>query len=293
MFSYEQFSDKIELARRGENNIFWPSKIKWFAKSSGTTNSRSKYIPVTNESLEDCHYAAGKDLLCMYFNNNPNSQLFTGKSLRLGGSKTPYEKNGTFYGDLSAILIDNMPFWAEFSSTHSNKTSLMEDWNYKIDAIINETKSENVTSLAGVPSWMLVLLNRILKETNTNQICEVWPNIEVYFHVGVSFKPYLNQYKKLIGKDNMRYYEIYNASEGFFAIQYKNNSDELLLMLDYGIFYEFIDMDKHGTNEERVISLADVKLDTNYAILITTNAGLWRYKIGDTKNLISIQNYCF
>ena len=286
VFSYEQFSDKIELARRGENNIFWPSKIKWFAKSSGTTNSRSKYIPVTNESfiilrrLPLCF--AGKDLLCMYFNNNPNSQLFTGKSLRLGGSKTPYEKNGTFYGDLSAILIDNMPFWAEFSSTPSNKTSLMEDWNYKIDAIINETKSENVTSLAGVPSWMLVLLNRILKETNTNQICEVWPNIEVYFHGGVSFKPYLNQYKKLIGKDDMRYYEIYNASEGFFAIQYENNSDELLLMLDYGIFYEFIDMDKYGTNEERVISLADVKLDTNYAILITTNAGLWRYKIGDT-----------
>ena len=221
VFSYEQFSDKIELARRGENNIFWPSKIKWFAKSSGTTNSRSKYIPVTNESLEDCHYAAGKDLLCMYFNNNPNSQLFTGKSLRLGGSKTPYEKNGTFYGDLSAILIDNMPFWAEFSSTPSNKTSLMEDWNYKIDAIINETKSENVTSLAGVPSWMLVLLNRILKETNTNKICEVWPNIEVYFHGGVSFKPYLNQYKKLIGKDDMSYYEIYNASEGFLQYNMK------------------------------------------------------------------------
>ena len=221
VFNYEQFSDKIELARRGENNIFWPSKIKWFAKSSGTTNSRSKYIPVTNESLEDCHYAAGKDLLCMYFNNNPNSQLFTGKSLRLGGSKTPYEKNGTFYGDLSAILIDNMPFWAEFSSTPSNKTSLMEDWNYKIDAIINETKSENVTSLAGVPSWMLVLLNRILKETNTNQICEVWPNIEVYFHGGVSFKPYLNQYKKLIGKDDMSYYEIYNASEGFLQYNMK------------------------------------------------------------------------
>ena len=173
VFSYEQFSDKIELARQGENNIFWPSKIKWFAKSSGTTNSRSKYIPVSDESLEDCHYAAGKDLLCMYFNNNPNSQLFTGKSLRLGGSKTPYEKNGTFYGDLSAILIDNMPFWAEFSSTPSNKTSLMEDWNYKINAIINETKNENVTSLAGVPSWMLVLLNRILKENHGKKIAVI------------------------------------------------------------------------------------------------------------------------
>ena len=246
---------------------------------------------MSDESLEDCHYAAGKDLLCMYFNNNPNSQLFTGKSLRLGGSKTPYEKNGTFYGDLSAILIDNMPFWAEFSSTPSNKTSLMEDWNYKINAIINETKNENVTSLAGVPSWMLVLLNRILKETNTNQIFEVWPNIEVYFHGGVSFKPYLNQYKKLIGKDEMRYYEIYNASEGFFAIQYENNSDELLLMLDYGIFYEFIEMDKYGTKDEKVISLAEVKLNTNYAILITTNAGLWRYKIGDTVKFTCLSTF--
>ena len=185
VFSYEEFADKIDLARRGENNIFWSSKIKWFAKSSGTTNAKSKFIPVSDESLEDCHYAAGKDLLCMYLNNNPNSQLFTGKSLRLGGSKSPYEKNGTFYGDLSAILIDNMPFWAEFSSTPSNKTSLMEDWNYKIEAIINETVNENVTSLAGVPSWMLVLLNKILKEGKKEYISEIWPNLEVYFHLSL------------------------------------------------------------------------------------------------------------
>jgi len=291
VFSYENFSNQIEKARKGKSNIFWPSKIKWFAKSSGTTNSKSKFIPVSNESLQDCHYAAGKDLLCMYLNNNPDSQLFTGKSLRLGGSKTPYEKNGTFYGDLSAILIDNMPFWAEFSSTPSNKISLMENWNYKIEAIIKETINENVTSLAGVPSWMLVLLNKILENRNEKYISEIWPNLEVYFHGGVSFKPYLNQYKNILNKDSMRYYEIYNASEGFFAIQYENNSNELLLMLDYGIFYEFIDMKYYGTKNEKIIPLAEVKINTNYAILISTNAGLWRYKIGDTVKFTSISPY--
>ena len=291
VFSYEQFADKIDLARKGENNIFWSSKIKWFAKSSGTTNAKSKFIPVSDESLEDCHYAAGKDLLCMYLNNNPNSQLFTGKSLRLGGSKSPYEKNGTFYGDLSAILIDNMPFWAEFSSTPSNKTSLMDDWNYKIDAIINETQNENVTSLAGVPSWMLVLLNKILEKSDKKYISDIWPNLEVYFHGGVSFKPYLNQYNNIINNKSMQYYEIYNASEGFFAIQYENNSNELLLMLDYGIFYEFIPMKTYGSKDEKIVPLGEVEKDVNYAILITTNAGLWRYKIGDTVKFTSLSPY--
>ena len=291
VFSYENFSDKIELARKGENNIFWPTKIKWFAKSSGTTNSKSKFIPVSDESLEDCHYAAGKDLLCMYLNNNSDSQLFTGKSLRLGGSKSPYEKNGTFYGDLSAILIDNMPFWAEFSSTPSNKTSLMDDWNYKIEAIINETINENVTSLAGVPSWMLVLLNKIIERSDKKYISEIWPNLEVYFHGGVSFKPYLNQYNNILNNNSMHYYEIYNASEGFFAIQHENNSDELLLMLDYGIFYEFIDMKCFETKEEKIIPLCEVEKNKNYSILITTNAGLWRYKIGDTVKFTSLSPY--
>ena len=196
-----------------------------------------------------------------------------------------------FYGDLSAILIDNMPFWAEFSSTPSNKTSLMEDWNYKIQAIINETLNENVTSLAGVPSWMLVLLNRILKESKKEYISEIWPNLEVYFHGGVSFKPYLNQYDAIINKDSMQYYEIYNASEGFFAIQYENNSNELLLMLDYGIFYEFIPMKTYGKKNEKIISLNEVEKDINYAILITTNAGLWRYKIGDTVKFTNLNPY--
>lgn len=289
--TYEENHDNIERSRKGENNIFWPTPIKWFAKSSGTTNSKSKFIPVSTESLEDCHYAAGKDLLCLYFHNNENSQLFTGKSLRLGGSKELYKENGTFFGDLSAILIDNMPFWAEFSSTPSNKVSLMSEWETKMQAIVNETIKEDVTSLAGVPSWMLVLLNNVLETTGKNNLFEVWPNLEVYFHGGVSFVPYVDQYKKILPNDTFKYYEIYNASEGFFAIQDQNNSSELLLMLDYGIFYEFIPMETYGTKDEKIIPLSEVELGKNYAVIITTNAGLWRYKIGDTVKFTSINPY--
>lgn len=289
--NYDGWQDVIERSRRGENNIFWPTPIKWFAKSSGTTRAKSKFIPVSTESLEDCHYAASKDLLCMYLNNNEDSQLFTGKSLRLGGSKELYKKNGTVFGDLSAILIDNMPFWAEFSSTPSNKVSLMSDWEYKMQAIVNETINENVTSLAGVPSWMLVLLNNVLETTGKGNLIDVWPNLEVYFHGGVSFTPYIDQYKKILPKHDFRYYETYNASEGFFAIQDQNNSSELLLMLDYGIFYEFIPMDIYATPEEKAIPLSEVKLNKNYAVIITTNAGLWRYKIGDTVRFTSLNPY--
>ena len=289
--TYEDYEPYIERSRLGEQNIFWPRPIKWFAKSSGTTNSKSKFIPVSNESLEDCHYAASKDLLCMYLNNNEDAQLFTGKSLRLGGSKELYQENGTVFGDLSAILIDNMPFWAEFSSTPSSKVSLMSDWEYKMQAIVDETIEENVTSLAGVPSWMLVLLNNVLETTNKSSLFEVWPNLEVYFHGGVSFVPYQDQYKAILPKSSFKYYEIYNASEGFFAIQDQNHSDELLLMLDYGIFYEFIPMDTYGTKNETVIPLSAVEKDKNYAVVITTNAGLWRYKIGDTVRFTSIDPY--
>tara|TARA_R100000306_G_scaffold5939_7_gene8366 strand:- start:62156 stop:63670 length:1515 start_codon:yes stop_codon:yes gene_type:complete len=289
--TYEDNETQIERARRGETNIFWPKPIKWFAKSSGTTNSKSKFIPVSDESLENCHYAASKDLLCMYLNNNPDSQLFLGKGLRLGGSKELYKDNGTVYGDLSAILIDNMPFWAEFSSTPSNEVSLMGDWETKLDAIVSQTINEKVTSLAGVPSWMLVLLNAVSEKTGAEDLFEIWPNLEVYFHGGVSFEPYIEQYKKLLPRDTFRYYEIYNASEGFFAIQDQNSSKELLLMLDYGIFYEFIPMDSYGTPEEKVIPLSEVEKDRNYAIIITTNAGLWRYKIGDTIRFTSTNPY--
>jgi hypothetical protein len=285
---YEIVQPMIERSRRGEQNIFWPRPIKWFAKSSGTTNAKSKFIPVSNESLEDCHYAASKDLLCMYLNNNEDANLFTGKSLRLGGSKELYKENGTVFGDLSAILIDNMPFWAEFSSTPSNKVSLMSEWESKMQAIVEETINENVTSLAGVPSWMLVLLNSVLEYTGKDDLFEVWPNLEVYFHGGVSFNPYIEQYRRLIPSKTFKYYEIYNASEGFFAIQDQNYSGDLLLMLDYGIFYEFIPMDVYGTEAQYAIPLSDVKLNTNYALVITTNAGLWRYKIGDTIRFVSL-----
>ena len=289
--SYEDYQNLIERSRKGEKNIFWPKPIKWFAKSSGTTDAKSKFIPVSAESLEDCHYAAGKDLLCMYLNNNENSALFNGKNLRLGGSKELYEENGTTFGDLSAILIDNMPFWAEFSSTPGNKVSLMSDWEYKMQAIVNETVNENVTSLAGVPSWMLVLLNNVLENTDNKNILDVWPNLEVYFHGGVSFLPYVDQYKSIIPSKSFKYYEIYNASEGFFAIQDRNHSNELLLMLDYGIFYEFIPMQTHGTLTETLVPLSEVKKGGNYAIVITTNAGLWRYKIGDTVMFTSTAPY--
>lgn len=289
--TYEELEPYIEQTRQGAQNIFWNSNIKYFAKSSGTTNAKSKFIPVSSEALDNNHYKASKDLLCLYLNNNEDSQLFTGKSLRLGGSKELYENNNTIFGDLSAILIDNMPMWAEFSSTPSNKTSLMSDWEIKLPAIIKESSLENVTSIAGVPSWMMVLLNKTLEENKKTNILEIWPNLEVYFHGGVSFDPYREQYKKLFPKDDFKYYEIYNASEGFFALQDQNDSNELLLMLDYGIFYEFIPMDTFGKEDQKVIPLSEVEIGKNYALVITTNSGLWRYLIGDTIRFTSLNPF--
>jgi hypothetical protein len=289
--TYEELQPLIERTRQGEQNVFWETPIKWFAKSSGTTNAKSKFIPVSYEALEDCHYKGSKDLLCMYLNNNENSGLFTGKSLRLGGSSQIYEDNNTFFGDLSAILIENMPIWAEFSSTPSNRTSLMSEWESKMAAIINETKRENVTSFAGVPSWMLVLMNKMLEETGKGNLFEIWPNLEVYFHGGVSFNPYRQQYQNILPRKDFKYYEIYNASEGFFAIQDLNYSSDLLLMLDYGIFYEFIPMDTFGMPNQKTIRLADVELDKNYAVVITTNSGLFRYLVGDTVRFTSLNPF--
>ena len=277
--AYEDIYEDIERNRKGEQNIFWRTPIKWFAKSSGTTNAKSKFIPISFESLDDCHYKAGKDMLSLYFNNNINSELLVGKCLRLGGSKDIYENNNSYYGDLSAIMIDNLPFWAELSSTPSSKVSLISEWEKKVQAIINESIDQNVTSFAGVPSWMLSLLQQVIQQTGKDNILEIWKNSEVYFHGGVSFDPYRNLYKNLFPSKDFKYFEIFNASEGFFAIQDQNNSSELLLMLDYGIFYEFIPTSQ---SEQDIISLADVKLNVNYAMVITTNSGLWRYKIGDT-----------
>ncbi|SFN81078.1 GH3 auxin-responsive promoter [Paenimyroides ummariense] len=303
VLTYEQFADRvpvaayedveplIERSRKGEANIYWPEPIRFFAKSSGTTNAKSKFIPVSSDALENCHYKAGKDMLCLYLNNNEESQLFTGKSLRLGGSKQLYEDNNTVFGDLSAILIDNLPLWAELGSTPSHKTSLMNEWTEKMKAIVKETKNENVTSLLGVPSWLMVLLNNVLQDTGKNNLLELWPNAEVYFHGGISFEPYRDQYKKMFPKDSFRFYENYNASEGFFAIQDRNNADDMLLMLDYGIFYEFIPMDTFGTSNQKTVSLAGVEINKSYAVVITTNSGLWRYLIGDTVRFTSLSPY--
>ncbi|AMC11724.1 hypothetical protein Lupro_10785 [Lutibacter profundi] len=288
---YESIEPLIERTRKGEQNVFWPTPIKWFAKSSGTTNAKSKFIPVSDEALEDCHFKAGKDMLCLYFNNNPDSQLFIGKGLRLGGSSAIYEDNNSYFGDLSAIIIENLPFWADYSSSPKQETALMSEWESKIEAIIEETIHEDLTSLVGVPSWMLVLLNKVLEKTGKNNIIEVWPNLEVYFHGGVNFNPYRKQFQKLIPKKDFKYYEIYNASEGFFAIQDLNNSLDLLLMLDYGIFYEFIPMNKFDGENSDAIPLSKVKLNTNYALVITTNGGLWRYLIGDTIKFTSLNPY--
>lgn len=289
--NYEEIEPFISRTRTGEQNIIWPEPIKWFAKSSGTTNAKSKFIPVSSDALEHCHYKAGKDMLCLYLNNNEESQLFTGKSLRLGGSKQLYEKHNTYFGDLSAILIENLPFWAEFSSTPSTKVSLMSEWNQKMKAIVDETQRVDVTSLVGVPSWMLVMLNKMLEETGKDNLLEIWPNVEVYFHGGVSFEPYRDQYQRMFPSDRFKYYETYNASEGFFAIQDRNYADDMLLMLDYGIFYEFIPMDTYGTEQEKLITIGDVEVGKNYAIVITTNSGLWRYKLGDTVRFTSTDPY--
>lgn len=288
--TYEDYEPYIEKARQGLRDIIWPGQIRHFAKSSGTTNAKSKFIPITDESLEECHYKAGKDLISIYVNNHPESGLFQHKNLRLGGSSEMYQNFNTKFGDLSAILIENLPFWVEIINTPSKKVSLMTEWETKLKAIVTEVIKQDVGSITGVPSWMMILLQRVLKESNDASISELWPNLEVFFHGGISFKPYREQYQQIMGKP-IRYYEIYNASEGFFGIQDRSDSDEMLLMLDYGIFYEFIPMETFGTSQQKVISLEDVELHKNYALVITTNGGLWRYLIGDTVKFTSINPF--
>ncbi|MGY5351969.1 GH3 auxin-responsive promoter family protein [Wenyingzhuangia sp. IMCC45533] len=289
LVNYEALSPYIEEQRTTGKSIIWHEKIKWYAKSSGTTNDKSKFIPVSEDAIKQCHFKGGKDMLTLFYNNNSEAKLFTGKNLRLGGSSAVYEDNDAYFGDLSAIIIENMPIWADMSSAPKQEVALMSEWEAKMDAIVKETVKQNITSLAGVPSWMMVLLEKVLEHTGKQNILEVWPNLEVYFHGGVNFSPYKEQYKKLIPSANFKYYETYNASEGFFAIQDQNDCNDLLLMLDYGIFYEFIPMDSYNSVHSKTISLADVELHKNYALVITTNAGLWRYIIGDTIKFTSLQ----
>ncbi len=283
--SYEDFFPYIERIMKGEQNVLWPSEIRWFAKSSGTTNARSKFIPVSPESLEDCHYKGGKDLVSIYVNNNPDSQMFSGKGLAIGGSHqiNHFDPNeNSYFGDVSAVIMQNLPMWAQWVRTPSLDIALMDKWEEKIEKITAVTINEDVTNLAGVPTWTILLIQRILEASGKNNILEVWPNLEVFFHGAVSFEPYRELFKKLIPFDDMNYVETYSASEGFFGIQDLTDSYEMLLMLDYGIYYEFIPTSELGKEDPQVISLNDVSLGKNYAIVITTNAGLWRYLIGDT-----------
>lgn len=289
---YESLKKDIERLQKGEQNILWPTDVRWFAKSSGTTNERSKFIPVTTEALEECHYKGGKDLLCIYFHNNPESKLFEGKLLTLGGSHHVNTfNNESFYGDLSAILIQNLPFWIQLFRTPDRSIALMDEWETKLQKMAEQTMNEDVTNIAGVPSWMLVLLKRVVELSGKNNLLEVWPNLELFVHGAVSFIPYKEQFRNLIPKNSMYYLETYNASEGFFGIQDQQHSDELLLMLDYGIYYEFIRQQDWEKENPATITLSEVKTGENYAIVITTNAGLWRYKIGDTITFTSINPF--
>ncbi len=291
---YDTLKPFIERTRRGEQNILWPGEIKWFAKSSGTTSDKSKFIPVTEEALEECHYNGGRDMLAIHCRNHPDTMLFTGKNLGLTGSYKVDNLNEheSYNGDLSAIVVQNLPMWAEFLRSPDLSIALIDGWEEKLEKIAYATVNENITSLAGVPSWLLVLLKRILDMSGKRAIKEVWPNLEVFFHGGVNFLPYKEQFKKLFDSDQVSFVELYNASEGFFGIQDRPDSDELLLMLDYGIYYEFISVDQPG-GSEKVISLTEVEVAKNYAVVITTSAGLWRYKLGDTVKFISLDPYRF
>lgn len=286
LVKYEDFEPFIEKARKGQSDVSWEGKIKWFAKSSGTTNAKSKFIPISEHSLEDCHYAAGKMMFAIYLNNHPDTEIFKNKNLRLGGSSELYQKYDTLFGDLSAILIDNLPLYAELRNTPNREISLMSEWETKMKAISSAVIQEDIGCLTGVPSWMLVLLNEILDLTGKEKLDEVWPMLEVFFHGGISFKPYEENYRALTDK-KLNFYEIYNASEGFFAIQDQSDSKEMLLLLDNGIFYEFIPMEEFDSDSPKTITLENVEIGKNYALVITTNGGLWRYIIGDTVKFTS------
>lgn len=281
--TYEEIKPYVERLLAGEQNLIWPSTIRWFAKSSGTTNDKSKFLPVSKESLKDIHYKGGQDVVAMYLQNNPSSKFFSGKGLILGGSHRPNlnTKNG-LVGDLSAILIENINPLVNLVRVPSKQTALMDEWEAKLETIANETIHKNVTNLSGVPSWFLVLIKHILNKTGKTTLEEVWPNLEVFFHGGVSFTPYREQYAQVIKSDKMHYMETYNASEGYFGTQNDLLDPSMLLMIDYGIFYEFMPLEDLEKENPRVISLEDVELNKNYALIISTSSGLWRYMIGDT-----------
>ena len=292
--TYEELKDDIDRMRHGEHDVLWPGSVKWYAKSSGTTNDKSKFIPVSNEGLHHIHYAGGFDSVALYLRNNPKSRLFDGRSLILGGSHAPnYDFDNSLVGDLSAILIENINPLANLVRVPSKKTALLSDFEVKRDRIARETMGKRVTNISGVPSWMLSVLSRVLELSGKSHLNEVWPDLEVFFHGGVSFTPYRKQYEELITSPNMHYMETYNASEGFFGIQDDPNDSSLLLMLDYDIFYEFIPMEELDNENPTVVPLNGIQTGRNYAMVISTSCGLWRYLIGDTVTFTSKNPYKF
>ena len=288
--TYEELKEQIDRMRHGESDILWKGRVKWYAKSSGTTNDKSKFIPVSSEGLQKIHYAGGFDSVALYLRNNPKSRLFDGRALILGGSHSPnYNLPGSLVGDLSAILIENINPLANLVRVPKKQTALLQDFEVKRERIAREAMNKNVTNISGVPSWMLSVLNCMMEITGKTHLEEVWPNLEVFFHGGVAFTPYRKQYEQLITSPRMHYMETYNASEGFFGLQDDPADKAMLLMLDYGVFYEFDEMG----NEGNIVPLWGVEKDKNYAMLISTSCGLWRYKIGDTIRFTSTNPYKF
>ena len=287
--TYEELKGDIDRMRHGEKDVLWPGRVRWYAKSSGTTNDKSKFIPVSDEGLQKIHYAGGRDSVALYLRNNPKSKMFDGKGLILGGSHAPnYNVAGSLVGDLSAILIENINPLVNLVRVPKKETALLSDFELKRERIAREAMNKNVTNISGVPSWMLSVLNCMMEMTGKTHLEEVWPNIEVFFHGGVAFTPYRKQYEQLITSPNMHYMETYNASEGFFGLQDDPVDKAMLLMLDYGVFYEFQPMDGGD-----IVPLWGVEKDKNYAMLISTSCGLWRYMIGDTVRFTSVNPYKF
>ena len=292
--TYEELKAGIDRMRHGEANVLWPGVVKWYAKSSGTTNDKSKFIPVSHDGLKNLHYKGGTDAVALYLRNNPKSRMFDGKGLILGGSHSPnYNVRNSIVGDLSAILIENINPLANLVRVPKKQTALLSDFEVKRDRIAHETLHKNITNLSGVPSWMLSVLTRVMELSGKQHLQEVWPNIEVFFHGGVAFTPYRKQYEQLITTPYMHYMETYNASEGFFGLQSDPTDPSMLLMLDYGVFYEFIPMDEFDNPHPTVVPLTGVQVGVNYAMVITTSCGLWRYIIGDTVKFTSTNPYKF
>ncbi len=291
---YETLKGHIDRMRRGETDILWPGRVRWYAKSSGTTNDKSKFIPVSARGLQHLHYAGGRDSVALYLRNYPDSRLFTGRGLILGGSHQPnYDSPTARVGDLSAILNENVSPFVHFFRVPRKETALLADFEEKRDRIARETLHANVTSLSGVPSWMMAVIHRVLEISGAKTLDEVWPNLEVFFHGGVAFTPYREQYRRLIPTERMHYMETYNASEGFFGLQTDPADPAMTLMLDYDVFYEFIPLEEVGTAQPTVLPIWAVETGRNYALVITTSCGLWRYQIGDTVRFTSVRPYKF